>query len=130
MHLVFLLEQVVNGLVLVSAALMFQTFVFETGNDLPYVLYLPGYALTAAYAHWLLRARRADAAEAVAERLTDRAPQRLSSWRLLEVICTETRDNACQAAARRGMEAARKDFGIDLPPGERASNPLLGQQWR
>ena len=88
------------------------------------------YALTAAYAHWLLRARRADAAEAVAERLTDRAPQRLSSWRLLEVICTETGDNACLAAARRGMEAARKDFGIDLPPGERASNPLLGQQWR
>ncbi len=40
---------VVNGLVLVSAALMFQAFVFETGNDLPHVLYLPSYAATAAY---------------------------------------------------------------------------------
>ncbi|MCA9604023.1 MAG: hypothetical protein KC619_00385 [Myxococcales bacterium] len=39
----------VNGVVLVSAALMFQTLVFETGNDLPYVLYLPGYAATATY---------------------------------------------------------------------------------
>ena len=39
----------INGVALVSAALMFQTIVFETGNDLPYVLYLPGYAATAAY---------------------------------------------------------------------------------
>ena len=39
----------VNGLVLVSAALMFQTLMFERGNDLPNVLYLPGYAATAAY---------------------------------------------------------------------------------
>ncbi|MGE0791452.1 MAG: S10 family peptidase [Sandaracinaceae bacterium] len=39
----------VDGAVLISAALMFQTFIFEVGNDLPYVLYLPGYAATAAY---------------------------------------------------------------------------------
>lgn len=39
----------VNGVGLVSAALMFQTLIFETGNDLPHVLYLPGYAATAAY---------------------------------------------------------------------------------
>ena len=39
----------VNGVALVSAALMFQTLIFETGNDLPYVLYLPGYAATAAF---------------------------------------------------------------------------------
>ncbi|HHH29763.1 MAG TPA: hypothetical protein ENK57_15650 [Polyangiaceae bacterium] len=39
----------VNGLALISAALMFQTLSFETGNDLPFVLYLPGYAATAAY---------------------------------------------------------------------------------
>ncbi|MCB9597084.1 MAG: peptidase S10 [Sandaracinaceae bacterium] len=45
----------VNGVVLVSAALMFQTLVFETGNDLPYVLYLPGYAATAAYHDRLVR---------------------------------------------------------------------------
>lgn len=40
---------VLNGLVLISVALDFQTFVFETGNDLPHVLYLPSYAATAWY---------------------------------------------------------------------------------
>lgn len=88
------------------------------------------YGLTAAYVAWLLRAGRSDAAEAVADRLTDRAPQRLSSWRLLERTCTSTGNRACIAAAKDGAEAAKKDFSIDLPPGERASNPLLGQQWR
>lgn len=88
------------------------------------------YALTASYAAWLIRAGRHDAAEAIADRLTDRAPQRLSSWRLLEKTCSETGNRSCAATARRGIEAARKDFSIDLPPGERASNPLLGQQWR
>lgn len=43
----------VNGLVLVSLALDFTTFVFESGNDLPNVLFLPTYAATAAY-HGLL----------------------------------------------------------------------------
>jgi len=43
-----------NGLVLVSLATNFQTFVFEAGNDLPNVLYLPSYAATAWYHHKLL----------------------------------------------------------------------------
>ncbi|MBX2797848.1 MAG: hypothetical protein KTR31_09275 [Myxococcales bacterium] len=38
-----------NGLVLLSVALQFQTLIFHEGNDLPHALYLPGYALTAAY---------------------------------------------------------------------------------
>lgn len=40
---------VLNGLVLLSLALDFQTFLFEVGNELPYVLYLPTYAAVAAY---------------------------------------------------------------------------------
>jgi carboxypeptidase C (cathepsin A) len=40
---------VLNGMVLLSLALNFQTFVFEAGNELPYVLYLPSYAATAWY---------------------------------------------------------------------------------
>lgn len=39
----------VDGLVLVSPALLFQTLMFEAGNDLPYQLYLPGYAAVAAH---------------------------------------------------------------------------------
>lgn len=38
-----------NGLILVSPALSFQTFVFEPGNDLPYLTFLPSYAATAWY---------------------------------------------------------------------------------
>ncbi|MBV8895575.1 MAG: peptidase S10 [Acidobacteriaceae bacterium] len=42
-----------NGITLISTILQFQTASFVTGNDLPYVLYLPTYAMTAAYHHKL-----------------------------------------------------------------------------
>ena len=38
-----------NGIMLVSTILNFQTLRFHPGNDLPYVLYLPSYAATAWY---------------------------------------------------------------------------------
>ncbi|MDX1442502.1 MAG: peptidase S10 [Gammaproteobacteria bacterium] len=38
-----------NGVILVSSILNFQTARFETGNDLPYVMFLPTYAATAWY---------------------------------------------------------------------------------
>ena len=38
-----------NGVMLISSILDFQTARFETGNDLPYVLFLPTYTATAAY---------------------------------------------------------------------------------
>lgn len=36
-----------NGVMLVSVVLNFQTLLFKDGNDLPYLLYLPSYAITA-----------------------------------------------------------------------------------
>lgn len=42
-----------NGVVLISTALDFQLFSFDHANDLPYALFLPGYAATAWY-HGLL----------------------------------------------------------------------------
>jgi carboxypeptidase C (cathepsin A) len=42
-----------NGVVLISTVLNFQTVAFTTGNDLPYILYLPTYAMTAAFHHKL-----------------------------------------------------------------------------
>lgn len=87
-------------------------------------------ALTQAYARWLLRRDREGPAESVVRRLTDRVPARASSWRLLEQTCTATGNGACVAEARRGVAAAAKNFAIDLPPGERGRNPLLGQEWR
>ncbi len=38
-----------NGIMLVSAILNFQTARFEEGNDMPYILYLPSYTATAWY---------------------------------------------------------------------------------
>jgi len=42
-----------NGVILISTILNFGTVSFTAGNDLPYVLYLPTYAMTAAYHHKL-----------------------------------------------------------------------------
>ena len=42
-----------NGIVLISTVLNFQTLSFDTGNDLPYILFLPTYAMTAAFHHQL-----------------------------------------------------------------------------
>jgi carboxypeptidase C (cathepsin A) len=42
-----------NGIVLVSSVLNFQTIQFGNGNDLPYALYLPTYATSAWYHHKL-----------------------------------------------------------------------------
>jgi len=49
-----------NGIVLISAVLDFETLLFAPGHDLSYVLYLPSYAITAAY-HGLI-AKPADQA--------------------------------------------------------------------
>lgn len=38
-----------NGIMLISSVLNFQTLIFEHGNDLPYALFLPSYAATAWY---------------------------------------------------------------------------------
>jgi len=35
-----------NGIMLVSSVLNFQTILFQPGNDLPYIMYLPSYAVT------------------------------------------------------------------------------------
>ena len=47
----FLIEKgiALNGIVLVSSVLNFQTLSFATGNDLPYILFLPTYTATAWY---------------------------------------------------------------------------------
>jgi carboxypeptidase C (cathepsin A) len=38
-----------NGVILISSVLNFQTIRFTSGNDLPYILFLPSYAVTALY---------------------------------------------------------------------------------
>ena len=46
-----------NGIMLISAVLNFQTLEFAPGNELPYALFLPSYAATAWY-HHALRTRK------------------------------------------------------------------------
>jgi carboxypeptidase C (cathepsin A) len=56
-----------NGLVLISVVFEFQTLSFETGNDLPYLLFLPTYTATAWYHKRLEPALQADLGAALAE---------------------------------------------------------------
>ena len=42
-------NMLLNGVIMISPALNYQTFDFEFGNDLPFVLYVPGYAAAAWY---------------------------------------------------------------------------------
>jgi carboxypeptidase C (cathepsin A) len=57
-----------NGVVLISAVLLFQTVRPQPGNDLPYVLYLPSYAATAWY-----HGRLDGARDSTLQALTDEA---------------------------------------------------------
>ncbi len=56
-----------NGVMLVSVVLDFQTISFGAGNDLPYVLFLPSYAATAWYHHQLPEELQSQSLEAVLE---------------------------------------------------------------
>jgi len=56
-----------NGIVLISSILNFETTDFQPGNDLPYVLFVPSYTATAWYHKKLAPELQADLKKAVAE---------------------------------------------------------------
>ncbi len=56
-----------NGIMLVSAVLNFQTLRFAPGNDLPFILFLPTYAATAWYHKKLVDDLQADLTKTLAE---------------------------------------------------------------
>ena len=56
-----------NGIVLISSILNFQTAEFDRGNDLPYILYLPTYTATAWYHKKLSADLQADLQKALEE---------------------------------------------------------------
>jgi carboxypeptidase C (cathepsin A) len=56
-----------NGIIFVSVVLDFQTILFNIGNDLPYILYLPSYAATAWYHGRLADELQADLQATLAE---------------------------------------------------------------
>jgi len=56
-----------NGIILISSILNFQTAEFDTGNDLPYILYLPTYTAIAWYHKKLPGDLQGDLQKAIAE---------------------------------------------------------------
>jgi carboxypeptidase C (cathepsin A) len=56
-----------NGIILISSILNFQTAEFDTGNDLPYILYLPTYTAIAWYHKRLPADLQADLQKAIQE---------------------------------------------------------------
>jgi len=56
-----------DGVILLSCVLNFQTIRFVSGNDLPYVLFLPTYATTALYHHRLAEDLQKDVKKTMAE---------------------------------------------------------------
>jgi carboxypeptidase C (cathepsin A) len=56
-----------NGIILLSTVLNFQTLAFDPGNDLPFVLFLPTYTATAWYHKKLPKDLQADLNKAIAE---------------------------------------------------------------
>lgn len=66
-HLQEQLGMYLNGVMLISVILNFQTARFTPGNDLPYVLYLPTYTATAWYHGRLPEALQADLLQTLAE---------------------------------------------------------------
>ena len=56
-----------NGIMLISAVLNFQTLAFDPGNDLPFILFLPSYAATACFHGRLAPELQADLRSTLAE---------------------------------------------------------------
>lgn len=62
-----------NGVILVSAVLNFQTIDFAEGNDLPYALFLPTYVASAQYHKKLDASANAESIESLVQRARDYA---------------------------------------------------------
>lgn len=86
--------------------------------------------IVAEYVAWLLSEGDGGGAVDVARSLTQRAPAKISAWRLLRLTCERAGRAACAAQAATGEATARRTFSVDLPPGQRRANPLLGNSWR
>ena len=84
----------------------------------------------ARYVAWLFARNDVDGAINNARSLTERAPAKISAWRLLHDTCARAHDAVCLGEATAGAAQARRNFAIDLPPGERRPSPLLGNSWR
>jgi carboxypeptidase C (cathepsin A) len=110
-----------NGILMVSPAINFQTIGFAAGNDLPYILFVPGYAATAWYHKALPEDLQDLALEDVVEQATDFA---ISEYTLAmmkgHALGDDERNNVAEKLAR--FTGLSKEYVL-------ASNLRIGM-WR
>jgi carboxypeptidase C (cathepsin A) len=83
-----------NGIVLISTILNFETVSFGVGNDLPYILYLPTYAATAAFHHKLTPELESD---------TEALRLEVEKWAAGEYTLALQQGDAIDAATRQSV---------------------------
>jgi carboxypeptidase C (cathepsin A) len=89
-----------NGVILVSAILNFQTTDFGRGNDLPFALYLPSYAATAWYHKQLEPALQADLQRTLDEVQAFASTEYLLALQKGDAILPDERDAIVQRLSR------------------------------
>jgi carboxypeptidase C (cathepsin A) len=85
-----------NGIVLISTILQFQTVSFVAGNDMPYVMYLPTYAMTAAYHHKLAPELAAD---------TEQLRKEVEQWASTDYLLALQKGDALSPQEREAVAA-------------------------
>jgi carboxypeptidase C (cathepsin A) len=97
-----------NGIVLVSSVLNFGTLEFNSGNDLPYVLYLPTFTATAWYHKKLPSDLQGDLARAVAESRTFAASEYTLALTKGEALAAAERSQIVEKLSR--LTGLSKEF--------------------
>ena len=103
----FLVEHgiALNGILLVSSVMNFQTISFDNGNDLPYALFLPSYAATAWYHGKLAPDLQADLEKTLAA---------VEQWAGTEYLTALARGDRLTTAERQALVAKLSEYtGLD-----------------
>ena len=120
-----------NGIILISSILNFQTAEFDTGNDLPYILYLPTYTAIAWYHKKLPADLQGDLQKAVQESRNFAAHEYADALMSGDTLPAARRAEIAQKLSRlTGLSAEyiqRSDLRIEI---QRFDKELLRDQRR
>ena len=107
-----------NGILMVSPAINFQTIGFAPGNDLPYILFVPGYAATAWY-HKSPAGRLAGAVARGGRQAGHRIrPQRIHARHDEGPLASDDERNAVAEKLAR-FTGLSKEYVLDVQPADR-----------
>jgi carboxypeptidase C (cathepsin A) len=120
-----------NGIILISSILNFQTAEFDTGNDLPYILYLPTYTAIAWYHKRLPADLQADLQKAIQESRSFAAHEYTDALMIGDTLPAARRAEIAQKLSRlTGLTAEyleRSNLRIEI---QRFDKELLRDQRR